>query len=131
MEAQLILAEAATNHPDGTVSMLRAGITNVWSDKPPYQLGGALVVRIAPSLADTGSHEFRLGFMDADGGQVIPPLSGRFEVGHGAGPVNLVMNLNCRLQKSGSYIFTFFVDQQELGSWTITCAAPPTQAPSF
>ena len=128
MEAQLILAEAATSHPDGTVSMLRAGITNVWSEKPPFQLNGALVVRLVPNLADAGKHEFRLLFTDADGQPVIGPLAGHFEVSRGGGPVNLVMGLSCQIKKAGSYAFSFQIDQLEKGSWTVHCATPPQRA---
>ena len=44
MKAKLILAEAATAHPDGTVSILRAGINKVVGSKPPFNLQATLIV---------------------------------------------------------------------------------------
>jgi mRNA interferase RelE/StbE len=46
LKAKLLVGEAATGHPDGTLSILRAGITHVWGDSPPVPFQGALVARI-------------------------------------------------------------------------------------
>ena len=80
MKARLLLAEAATAHPDGTISMLRAGITNVWGDKPPVQLQASLVTRIESDPGDVGKHAVEIFLIDADGKEVMPKLSGEFEV---------------------------------------------------
>jgi len=74
MKGTLLLAEAATTHPDGTVSVLRAGITHVWAQVAPMQFQGMIVVRFVSDIGDQGPHSFDLRCFDEDGGSVLPPL---------------------------------------------------------
>ena len=114
MKAKLILAAAATGHPDGTISMLRAGITHVWGDKPPIPLQATLVVRIESELSDMGNHDFDIKCMDEDGQQALPPVKGQFAVPQGGGVNNLILGLAVAFQKHGRYVFFVRVDNVEL-----------------
>ena len=125
MKAKLILAAAATGHPDGTISMLRAGITHVWGDKPPIPLKATLVVRIESELSDMGNHDFDIKCMDEDGQQALPPLKGKFAVPQGGGVNNLILGLAVAFQKHGRYVFFVRVDNVELDSWTIAVGSRP------
>src|SRR4051812_1524618 len=74
MKAKMLLAEAATGHPDGTISMLRAGINQVWVQQPPFGLHASLVSRIEAELGDAGTHQFDLRCMNDDGAEVMPKM---------------------------------------------------------
>ncbi len=126
MKVKTILAEAATSHPDGTMSMLRAGITHVWAgDSGPYQLQAAFVVRIEAEMTDAGNHEFDLKCMDEDGRGVLPTLGGQFTVGHGGGVNNLILGMSVAFPKLGRYVFVVRVDNVERDTWTVTVARKP------
>jgi hypothetical protein len=71
VKARLLLAEAATSHPDGTFSVLRAGVTNVWGEKPPVNLQASLVTRIDADLGDVDDHRIEIMCMDEDGKEVM------------------------------------------------------------
>jgi len=133
MKAKMLLAEAATGHPDGTVSMLRAGITHVWTQpNPPYGIQAALVSRIEADLGDTGQHQFDLRCMNDDGAEVIPRLAGHFQVAAGGGANNLILNFNTPLPKPGRYTFVLRVDNVQLDQCTVQVApAPQGQQPGM
>ncbi len=126
MKVTLLLAEAATNHPDGTVSMLRAGIQRLWSAKLPASLSGSLVVRIETDLAEGGTdHEFTLRVLDEDGRDVIPKLPGKFSVPAGGGNINLVINFQCQFPSHGTFGFHVNLDRQLQDSWKLVVSPPP------
>ena len=124
MKAKIILAEAATSHPDGTTSMLRAGITHLWGESPPLTLQAALYVRIEAELGDEGSHQFDLRCMNEDGVEVLPRLQGQFQVSRGGGVNSIVLGVAMAFQKFGPFTFYLRVDNVELDKWTITAAKP-------
>lgn len=127
MNAQLIFAEAATQHPDGTVSMLRAGISNVRGSSPPFNLNGMLVVRILADRADHGKHDFDLACMDEDGKVGGPTLRGQFEIPTGGGVANLLLGFAMAFPKAGRYTFNLRIDNVVRGDLTITASTqPPT-----
>ncbi|HUG36203.1 MAG TPA: hypothetical protein VML54_04595 [Candidatus Limnocylindrales bacterium] len=125
MHAHLVMAEAATRHPDGTVSMLRAGITHLWAEKPPWTLNGALVVHLGTDPPDKGQHEFQLECMDQDGKSVLPAVKGQFMAPQGRSTTNLVIGLSMRFEQPGPHTFYFTVDKVQRGEWTLQCAVPP------
>lgn len=129
MKGKLILAEAATGHPDGTFSVLRAGLNQVSSDTLPTSLNGALVARIETDLADQGPHQFELRCMDADGKQMIQPIQGNFDAPQGGGNTNLILGIGIPLPKAGRYEFVLRVDNVVQDSWafTVTIVAPAKQ----
>jgi hypothetical protein len=127
VKARLLLAEAATAHPDGTISMLRAGITNVWGDKPPVPLQASLVTRIEADPGDYGKHAVEIFLIDADGKEVMPKLSGEFEVARGGGHNNIILNFQVQFPALGLFQFVVRVDNVQYDVWTLRTAKPPTQ----
>jgi hypothetical protein len=127
MRGKLILAEAATGHPDGTVSMLRAGITHVWAETPPFPLQAALVARIETEMGDVGLHQAEIKCMDEDGQQVMPTIAGQFEAPQGGGNSTLILGFNAAFPKAGRYLFYLHVDKVERDAWPLTASVPPTK----
>lgn len=126
MKAKLILAETATTHPDGTVSLLRAGINHLWGTAPPYGLQGVLLLRLEAGPGDAGDHKFDLRCMDVDGGEAGPRLEGQFSVPKGGGVQNLMLRFGLGFQKTGKYTFYARVDGVELDNWWVVVSnAPP------
>ena len=122
----MILAEAATGHPDGTISMLRAGITHVWVQNPPYALQAALVSRIEAEMGDAGAHQFDLRCMNDDGAEVMPRMQGQFAVPQGGGANNLILNFTTAFPEAGRYTFVLRVDNVQLDQ----CSVQVTPAPA-
>ena len=119
MKVRALLAETAAAHQDGTVSILRAGITRVWGEKPPVHLQGCLVVRIEGDLTDKGSHQFDVRCMDEDGAEVMPKLSGQFAVPQGGAVQNLLLVFGTQFERLGTYVFTVRIDNAEQDRWSI------------
>ena len=128
MKARLLLAESATTHPDGTISMLRAGITNVWGEKPPVNLQASLVTRIEADLGDVGNHQIEIMCMDEDGKEVMPKLDGQFQVARGGGHNNILLNFGFGFPAFGLYTFVVRVDGMQYDTWTLRASpSPPGQ----
>ncbi len=116
----MIVAEAATAHPDGTISILRAWINQLSGQAPPFVLRGALAIRIEGEIGDSGTHKFDLRCLNEDGRDVIPKLEGSFEVPQGGGVSAFVLNLQAPFQNAGKYLFVLRVDQVQLSEWPMT-----------
>jgi hypothetical protein len=127
VKARLLLAEAATAHPDGTISMLRAGITNVWGEKAPVPLQASLVTRIEADPGDVGKHGVEIFLMDADGKEVMPKLSGEFEVARGGGHNNIILNFQVQFPSLALFQFVIRIDNVQYDVWTLRTAKPPAQ----
>ena len=125
MKARLLLAEAATSHPDGTFSVLRAGVTNVWGDKPPVNLQASLVTRIDADLGDVGDHRIEIMCMDEDGKEVMPKLEGNFQVARGGGHNNILLNFGFGFPAFGLYTFVVRVDATQYDTWTLRASPTP------
>ena len=125
MKARLLLAEAATSHPDGTFSVLRAGVTNVWGDKPPVNLQASLVTRIDADLGDVGDHRIEIMCMDEDGKEVMPKLDGQFAVARGGGHNNILLNFGFGFPAFGLYTFVVRVDGMQYDTWTLKASPTP------
>lgn len=119
MQAQMTLAEAATLHPDGTVSMLRAGINHLWGQQAPFMLEGSLVVRLEADITEQGPHKFEVRCVDEDGRAVLPALQGQFRVPQGGGSINLILGLGAAIQKAGRFTFCILVDNVDQTRWTL------------
>lgn len=120
VKGKLILAESATNHPDGTVSMLRGFITHIHGKKPPYTLQGVLVAHIRAEVGDEGSHKFEVRCMDTDGAKALPPLQATINVPAGGGSSVVVLGLAVQFHKIGDYVFVLRVDNVELDTMLLT-----------
>jgi hypothetical protein len=122
MKAKMILAEAATPHPDGTISMLRAGITHVWGSQPPFTFEGCLVIRVEAELTDHGPHNFDVNCLDEDGRPMMPALKGQFEVPHGGGVSNIILGMGLGFPKAGRFTFCVRIDNVDHDRWTLSIA---------
>ncbi len=74
--------------------------------------------RMRFGTSETGAHEFKLTLTDADGKEVIQPITGNINVGPSpngqASSVNIIINFTqLQFQKEGRYSFQLFVD----GEW--------------
>jgi hypothetical protein len=119
VKAKMLVAEAATLHPDGTMSILRAGITHLWAVAPPFALQGALVVRIDADGADKGPHRFDIRCMNEDGGDVMPSINGQFDVPQGGAGNNLILGFNLAFPNPGTFVFVVRVDDVQRDSWNL------------
>lgn len=122
MEAQLLLAEHAVQHHDGTVSMLRGGITHFWTTETPFRVKGTLFVRILSDMAEQGPHKVDLRLMDQDGKFLGPTVEGSFNAPSGGGASTLLLGIEVQLQQAGRYQFNLKVDNVVLGTLTLTAA---------
>ncbi len=137
MDAFILLADAASQHPDGTFSVLRAGVDRVFSTAEPLGFRGALIARVKATRNEAGEHGFSLRCTDLDGHAVMPPIEGRFLVPPGGGGLQFIVNLGLQLPRFGQYAFVLFLDGREQDSWTLTAvrvepqphAGPPQIAP--
>ena len=125
MRAQLTLAEAAASHPDGTMSILRAGFDRVFGDRAPYPLNAALVIRIKSEMGDVGKHRFDIKGLDQDGASILPALEGEFEVAKGGGTSAFILGMHVVFEKAGTYVFVLRVDNVQLDDWTVHVGQRP------
>ncbi len=123
MKGKLILAEHATAHPDGTFSMLKAGIDRIQAAKIPAPFKATLVVRIEPEVADQGEHTFDIRCMDADGKQVLKAQKGQFQAPPGGGAINLILGMAGSFPAIGDFSFYLRIDNVEVDSWTVHVVA--------
>ncbi len=132
----MIVGEAATAHPDGTISILRAWINQFFGQAPPFPFRGAIIARIEAEIGDSGSHRFDLRCLNEDGGDVLPKLEGTFEVPPGGGSIAFVLNPQVQFAKTGKFLFVLRIDQVQLAEWPIRVAQiqpgahPPQAHPS-
>ena len=113
MRGSLILAEAATAHPDGTISMLRAGITRVNAASMPIVFKGALVASIFAQPSEHGQHELELSCIDEDGSDRMPTIKASFGVPRAGGPNHLIIGFSKKFEAWGTYQFNLVIDRQE------------------
>lgn len=128
MKVQLLLGEAASMHTDGTVSVLRAGITHAWNSQTPVPFKGTLVALIRPDLGDLrDTHSFDLRCLDQDGSEQIPTIKGSFNSTPGArdGVSAIAMEMQIGFTKYGTYVFVIRVDNRIEDEWRLIVARPP------
>ena len=124
MKAKLILAESATLHPDGTVSMLRAGITRLWSPEVPVVFRASLVVRIEAEAAERGKNEFEIHCINEDGKDQLSQIKGQFDSPKSGGDHQLIMAIQSKLSNFGLYQFNILINKVCLDSWNLIVARP-------
>ena len=90
MKGKLTLAEAATAHPDGTISMLRSGINRLRGASLPIVFKGALVASVIAEASEQGPHELELSCIDEDGKDRMPTIKASFEAPRPGGTNNLI-----------------------------------------
>jgi hypothetical protein len=118
MEVKIILADAATVHPDGTFSLLRGGIQNTTvAEGQPLIFRGAMMLRIEATPMDIGQHEFAIKVINADGKDIAPNLSGGFEITQQGRVANLAVSFNFVFPAVGDYEFAVDIDGEPMGAW--------------
>ena len=129
MKGSLLLAEFATAHQDGTVSLLRSGITHLWGATLPIEFQGMMVARIFPDIGDQGPHTFDLKVLDEDGVTLAPPVAGHFDVAKAGGTSNFILGMNMTFTKFGRFLFVLRVDNVQCDTWTLTTKKPISAPP--
>jgi hypothetical protein len=128
MRAYLTLAESASTHPDGTVSVLRSGINSVSTcNDGPVAQEGVLFGRIETEPKDAGIHKFEIRAADSAGIEFLPRLQGELEAPQGGGFINLILRISFVLPTSGKYEFTLLVGEQPITAWGLTCSVRTPQ----
>lgn len=119
--ATMIFSEHVSPNQDGTVTILRAGINNVWRDTLPVPLQGALLVRIIADQADDGEHLLEIKLLDAQDKDAGLSASGRLGVrGHG-GAIMLSLLCDVLLPAYGKYRFVTYLDgTRQTCDWEVT-----------
>ena len=130
MKAQLIMADAATTHPDGTFSLLRGGISQINIPRnSPIVFRGALAARISASPSERGAHTFRVVCADQDGGLIGHEMTGNFSIAPEGGAGCVVVMIELILPRLGKYQFSLSVDGHEMDTWPLEAKEiPSTQA---
>jgi hypothetical protein len=120
-----MLGETGAHHPDGTFSVLRAGIDRVWFKEPPARLRGVLIVRLEADRTEKGEHTFEVSCMDEDGRDTdLPKLSGTFTVREGGATSTLLLQMQIDFAKEGVYQFALRIDNRTEDDWKVTVARP-------
>ena len=128
MKATIILADAASQHPDGTFSLLRGGISTVTVPLgQPVFFHGAFIARVAAELSEAGPHSFEVKVINHDGKRVAPPIQGEFVVPDGGGGTQFIVHFNLALPDYGRYQFALLIDNQESDSWPFIALKPQAE----
>jgi hypothetical protein len=118
MKAHLILAEAATANPGGSVSMLNGGIAGL--SKPAGQdlvFPLSMIVQFIPGFGEQGQHPVRVKVIDEDG-RKIAEVNGTYDVKKPARALK-AMPFAVKFPGPGRYTFSLLVDNQELDAYSI------------
>lgn len=126
MKAFILLADSASAHPDGTFSLLRAGITEVNIPQgQPTAFHGAFVARIVGTIGDAGQHALAIRITTEDGKAVAPDVQGQFTIPGGGGSTQVVASFNMGLPAFGRYTFWLSIDRKEADSWEVRVQPAP------
>lgn len=120
MQARITLCEYASLNPDGTVTMVRAGINRARGTKLPITLNATLVVEMKFERSESGPHNYSIGCVDEDGRRVLQPLTGTFEVPSSGGTASRVLiGFAAKFEKQGSYEFFIVIDRNQQDIWPV------------
>ena len=131
MKATLLLADAATANPDGTISLLRGFISkvNVPADHPagaPIPFQAALIARLEiDKPGDSGSSQVEVFLKSEEGTEIIPPLTMTAKTQSDKHNHVLVINAHVLLPKVGRYNFFLHWDGKEIGKWPFEAQTTP------
>ncbi len=130
MKVKMILAESASNHPDGTFSLLRGGINELYSHRFPVFFDGAIIIRITCDPAESGPHLLRCVVVDQDGGELSRFELG-FDVRQGGGASAMVLRTRQQFGRPGHYSFRVAVDSHVMDdeSFVVMQSGPPDVEP--
>jgi hypothetical protein len=120
MKGFIYLADAARQHPDGTVSLLRGFIDRVQAPRnQPITFHGSFVARMTGSLGEEGPHAFKVRILMEDGQTVVPDITGSFVIPQGGGAATAVVDFAFILPSYGRYSFVLLTDNHELDTWEV------------
>ena len=118
----ILLAESATQHPDGTFSLLRGGIDN-WNVKNlPTQIGFSFIIVLELSPTEVGrQHTAELDLLDADGNRILPQVKAPFSISPRINTVYYKFNLvgvtgPINITRSGRFSLNISIDGHSLSS---------------
>lgn len=133
MKAHVIIAEAASVHPDGTFSLLRGNINRQRTATFPTVFEGAVAVRIVCDPAESGPHSLRLVVVNQDGGE-LSRFELAFVVPEGGGASMLGLRTRQLFPAAGVYSFRVAVDGHALDDETFVVElvepTEPTRGPA-
>lgn len=129
----LTICDAATES-QGKLNILGA-FANIWAPSVPVTHPHcSIALRVRFVEGEEGTHTFSLTFADADGKDVIPPLTGNLDVAingeMGSAVANLILNLNnLNIRRYGEYTIDAVLDGQHMASLPLYIQAPAGTPP--
>ena len=111
MEVILTLCEAATNHPDGTFSMLRAGLVNWHVPGPPFQLNADLLAEFRHHPEDAGDHTAHIKMIYPTGDPDV--MTATFPTPPNEGVIRIATKLNLSVGNPGRIRFQVELDGED------------------
>lgn len=133
MRIEIIAICDAATESQGKLNLLGA-FANIWTPQVPVvHPHCSIAMRVRFYEGEEGSHAFSLTFADADGKDVIPPLTGNLDVSilgdAGSAVANLILNLNnLHIRQYGEYTIDAVIDGQHLASLPLYIQRPGTPA---
>ena len=119
MNAWMVLSESATANPDGTLSILRAGISRIFGPTPPFAFRGALAVLIEVGEGDHGRHLFSIRSTPPDGQDPLPQIEGEFTAVAVPGVFSFVVGVHIAKLHEGELRFELLVDDRRMSQLTL------------
>lgn len=116
----IILADAATAHPDQTFSLLRGGIGRVYAPRnAPPNLRASLLLHIICEPRETGRHTAMVTCVNEQQERITDPFQNQFEVPQGGSVINLVVNIQIIFPRLGRFNFVVEIDGRPFASWPV------------
>jgi hypothetical protein len=124
------LCDAASQGADGKLNALGIGVSQIRAQQVPAQHPRLVVIaEVAYTAAEAGTKAMSLRVIDADGGNVIPPIEGQVAISELDGaltPVaHLVIELNMlTFPAYGVYAMDLTVDSETVASLPLEVIRP-------
>lgn len=120
--------DAANVDASGKLNVLGV-FQNVQASQFPYTHPKmTFVAGIESRISEAGKHQIKIVFIDEDGKNVLPPLTGVFETSPGQLNSNFLLDLvNISFPKAGVYMADIVVDNNSIRSESITVAKKQKQ----
>jgi hypothetical protein len=129
-----LLADAA-QISEGKTYILGGGISILWREEYPAEIGCVLVLQFTFHRSEAGtSHQIRIDFVDADGNSVMPPVEGQLTVGDLdpqmprnlpiAAPAVIAFPAYPALQREGAYEINLLADGRHIRSIPLAVVRP-------
>ncbi|MFW6195031.1 MAG: DUF6941 family protein [Chloroflexota bacterium] len=112
------LCDAANQH-GSTINALGVGIDTFWASSVPFTRPSFhIVARVRASAAEAGEKDLQIRFIDADGQNVVPAITGKFTVQSPRRGTTSAVNLaiamnNVRFERFGDYSIHVVISGEE------------------